>query len=44
MEKAHLENVGVDGKIILKCIFKKLDGEWWTGLIWLRVNTSGGLF
>jgi hypothetical protein len=28
--------------IILKWIFKKWD-EAWTGLIWLRVGTGGGL-
>jgi len=26
-EKNHLENVDVDGRIILKYIFKKWDGE-----------------
>ena len=29
-------------RIILKCIFKKCDGEAWTGLSWLRVGTGGG--
>jgi hypothetical protein len=33
----HLEEVDVDGKIILK----KWDGEAWTGLIWLRIETGG---
>jgi hypothetical protein len=28
---------------ILKWFYKKLDGETWTGLIWLRVGTGGGL-
>jgi hypothetical protein len=32
----------VDGRIILKWIFKKGMGAW-TGLIWLRIRTGGGL-
>jgi hypothetical protein len=30
----HLEESGIDGTIILKWIFKKWNGEAWTGLIW----------
>jgi hypothetical protein len=38
-EGDHLE----DGRIILKWIFENWDGEAWTGSIWLRIGTGGGL-
>ena len=38
-ERVHLEDPGVDGKIILRWIFGKWDGVW-TGLIWFRIGTS----
>jgi hypothetical protein len=40
----HLKDIGVDGRIIRKCIFKKWDGEAWTGLFWLRIGTGGGRY
>jgi len=41
--KNHWEDPSVDGRFMFKCIFKKLDGGAWTGLIWLRIGTGGGL-
>jgi hypothetical protein len=42
-EGDHLEDTDVDGRIILKWIFERFDGEAWTGSIWLRIGTGGGL-
>jgi hypothetical protein len=39
----HSEDIGTDGKIILKWILGKRDGKMWTGCIWLRTGTSNGL-
>jgi len=40
-ERDNLENLDVDGRIILKCIFKKWGVRAWTGLIWFRIRTVG---
>jgi hypothetical protein len=42
MECGHLEDVGLYGRRILEWILKEVDA--WTGLIWLKTGTSGGLF
>ena len=39
----HLKGPDVDGRIILKWIFERLDGGAWTGSTWLRIGTGGGL-
>jgi hypothetical protein len=41
-EGDHLRDPGVDGRIILKWIFKVWDGAL-TELSWLRIGTGGGL-
>ena len=41
-ERDHLEDSGVDGRIILRWIFRKWDVGAWTGLSWLRIGTGGG--
>jgi hypothetical protein len=38
-----MEDVGVDGKMILEWILEKEGGQMCTGCIWLRIRTSGGL-
>jgi hypothetical protein len=39
----HWEDLDVGDCIILKCILERYVGMVWTGLIWLRTGTSGGL-
>jgi hypothetical protein len=38
----HLEDPGIDGRIIVRRIFRKWDVVAGTGSIWLRIGTSGG--
>jgi hypothetical protein len=40
--KTHLEDPGLDGRIILRWIFRKFDVGVWTGSSWLRIGTVGG--
>ena len=43
-ERNHLGDRDVDGKIILRWIFRKWDVGAWTGSSWLRIATGGGNF
>jgi len=38
--KNHLEDPVVDGRIILRWIFRKLDVGVWTGSSWLRIGAG----
>jgi hypothetical protein len=41
-ERDRLEDTGVDGRIILRWIFRKWNVVVWTGLSWLRIETGIG--
>jgi hypothetical protein len=41
-KRDHWVDLEVGGRTILKFILKKWSGETRTGLIWLRIGTSGG--
>jgi len=42
-ERDHLEDSGIDGRIILRWIFRNWDVGAWTGSICLRIGTGGRL-
>jgi hypothetical protein len=40
----NLEDLSVDGMVILKWTLKEHNGIAWIGFIWLKTGKSGGLF
>ena len=42
-KRDHLGDPDVDGRIILRWIFRKWDVEVWTGSSWPKIGTGGGL-
>jgi len=41
-KRDHLGDPGLDGRIILRYIFRKWDVGVWSGSSWLRIGTGGG--
>ena len=39
----HLEDLGVDGRLIGRYIFRQWDVTSWTELVWLTIGTGGHL-
>jgi hypothetical protein len=42
VERDYLGDPGIDGRIILRWIFRNWNVGVWTELCWLRMETSGG--
>jgi hypothetical protein len=41
LERDYLEDTGVEGRIILRWIFRKWDVGAWTALSWLGIGRGG---
>jgi len=41
-ERDHVGDPGIDGRIILRWMFRKWAVGVWTGSSWLRIGTGGG--
>jgi len=40
-ERTYFDDLGIDGRLVLKLMFKKWVGGPWTGLIWLWKGAGG---
>jgi hypothetical protein len=40
--KNHREDPDIDGRITLRCMFRKWVVKSWIGSMWLRIGTGGG--
>jgi len=38
-----LEDTSKDGKVMIRTYIRKIGGNVWTGFIWIRIGTNGGL-
>jgi hypothetical protein len=43
-ERDHVQDTGIDVRIILKWILNVCDGRGWSGLIWLMIGIIGWVF
>jgi hypothetical protein len=41
-ERDHIKNMGVDGRVTSRWVFRKRDVGVWTGSSWFRIGTGGG--
>jgi hypothetical protein len=41
-ETDHLEDTGVDERILLRFFFRNWDVRTWTGLVWFGIGKGGG--
>ena len=42
-DRDHLEDPGLDERMILKWIFRNSEVRSWTASFWLKIGTGGGL-
>jgi len=42
LERDHLGDLGIDGRVILRLSCRKWDVGAWTGSSWHRIGTGGG--